>query len=69
MSVNFNVRRVNDALLAGLRRDPSVTAALCGEAIEFDPEEYMRPYLTGDPERVASRRASGGSRASSRSSG
>ena len=37
MSVNFNLRRVNDALLAALRQDSSLTGPLCNLVLDFVP--------------------------------
>ena len=37
MSVNLNVRRINDRLLVTLRRTPDVTVVLCDLQLDFDP--------------------------------
>jgi len=50
MSVNMNVRRVGPALLAALRRDPSLTSSLCDGSLDFDPVAYEAEALEGVPE-------------------
>ena len=57
MSVNFNVRSVNATLLAALRRDPSITTALCDFTLDFDADDYERQYLAVPAERRGSRGA------------
>jgi hypothetical protein len=59
MSVNFNVRRVNENVLRALRSDPSVTVALCDFWLDFDPQEFEREFFAGtSPERRETGRAS-----------
>jgi hypothetical protein len=58
MSVNFSVRRVNEKLLAALRRAPSILSALCGSSVDFDPAEYESEFFEGvSPARREERRA------------
>lgn len=46
----MNVRRVGPALLAALRRDPSLTSSLCDGSLDFDPVAYEAEALEGVPE-------------------
>ncbi len=49
MSINFHVRRVNARALAALRRDPTLTSALCDPYVDFDPEDFERELLANTP--------------------
>lgn len=58
MSVLFNVRRIDTALLSVLRQDESLVAGLCDSAFDFDLERFVAASVAGmSPERAAKQSA------------